>query len=434
MTDQSQKLLRARAEEIVAGAEGISAPLSPEESERVIHELNVHQIELEMQNDELRKTQVELERLGAKYYDLYHSVPVAYFTLARDGTCVQANHTAENLLALDSSLVGKQFNRFIIPADQDVFYFFRDKLAESSEPGECELHLRRGEEDVFLASLRGSATIDGVHDRALNIVLKDITEARLREQRESKMKERLAKAQKLESVGLLAGGIAHDFNNMLNVILGHTELAKELLGAEHPAAKDLEFIETAANRSASLTSQLLQFARKQIVFPEVLAINTQIDSALDLLARVITKNIELKWVPGKDIWNIRIDPAQFEQVLVNLCFNASHAVGDEGVIEVETKNVTLRGFLGVGDDREVSGDYVCLLVRDNGVGMSAGVMERIFEPFFSTKEQGKGTGLGLATVEGIVKQNGGLIAVESQPNQGTTFKLFFPRSTSKKEA
>lgn len=259
---------------------------------------------------------------------------------------------------------------------------------------------------------------------------RDITEQkRVNEERE-KLQAQLSQAQKMESVGRLAGGVAHDFNNMLGAILGYTELGMMKVSATDPTHGTLKDIQKAAQRSVDLTRQLLAFARKQTVAPKVLDLNETLEGMLKMLRRLIGENIHLSWLPGKDLGRLRMDPSQIEQLLANLCVNARDAIHDTGKIIVETAAVTLDEADRAGHMGMVPGEYVLLAVSDNGCGMDTETLSHLFEPFFTTKEVGKGTGLGLATVYGMVKQNNGFIDVHSEPGQGTTFRIYLPRNTA----
>ncbi|BHH83800.1 PAS domain S-box protein [Desulforhopalus sp. 52FAK] len=245
------------------------------------------------------------------------------------------------------------------------------------------------------------------------------------------MEEQLRQAQKMESVGRLAGGVAHDFNNMLSVILGHAELAMEDLDREHPIYNDLQQIQQAASRSSDITRQLLAFARKQIVSPKVIDLNETVAGMLNMLLRLIGEDIDLAWLPGKQLWQIKIDPSQIDQILVNLCVNARDAIAGVGKITVETENCMLDEEYCSAHAGFVSGQYVKIDIGDTGSGMDKEIVSHIFDPFFTTKDVNEGTGLGLAMVYGIVKQNNGFINVYSDTEQGTTFSIYLPRYAEK---
>jgi two-component system, cell cycle sensor histidine kinase and response regulator CckA len=240
------------------------------------------------------------------------------------------------------------------------------------------------------------------------------------------LENQLLQAQKMESVGRLAGGVAHDFNNMLSVILGHTELAMDKMTADDPLHNDLKAILGAARRSADITRQLLAFARKQTIAPKVIDLNETIEGMLKMLRRLIGEDIDLAWLPGTIIWPVRMDPSQIDQILANLCVNARDAIAGLGKLTIETTTVTFDTAYCADHAGFTPGNYVLLTVSDDGCGMERQTLDKLFEPFFTTKDVGKGTGLGLATVYGIVKQNQGFINVYSEPGQGTTFRIYFP--------
>ncbi len=252
------------------------------------------------------------------------------------------------------------------------------------------------------------------------------TERKQMEEEKQKLQSQLSQAQKMESVGRLAGGVAHDFNNMLGVILGHTEMALEKVPAEEPLHAALEEVWKAAQRSADLTRQLLAFARRQTVAPKVLDLNETVEGMLKLLRRLIGEDIDLLWKPGHEVWPVRMDPAQLDQILANLCVNARDAIEGVGTVTIETGRASFDEGDCIHHPGFLPGEYALLAVRDDGRGMDAETVSHIFEPFFTTKEMGKGTGLGLATVYGSVRQNNGFVSVYSEPGHGTTFKIFLP--------
>jgi PAS domain S-box-containing protein len=255
----------------------------------------------------------------------------------------------------------------------------------------------------------------------------DITDRKRAEEERENLQAQLTQVHKMESVGRLAGGVAHDFNNMLGVILGHTEMAMDEVDSCQPLYADLQEIHKAAKRSADLTRQLLAFARQQTASPKVLNLNETMDGMLKMLKRLIGENIELAWLPDENLWPVKIDPSQLDQILANLSVNARDAIEGVGKLTIRTENAAFDETCRPTDSWFVPGDYVVLTLSDDGIGMVEETRNRIFEPFFTTKEVGKGTGLGLATVYGIVKQNNGYIDVHSDPGHGTTFKIHLPR-------
>jgi PAS domain S-box-containing protein len=242
-----------------------------------------------------------------------------------------------------------------------------------------------------------------------------------------KMEDQLRQAQKMETVGRLAGGVAHDFNNMLGVILGHTELALLQADETHELHDDLKEIQTAAKRSADITKQLLAFARKQTISPKQLDLNDTVESMLNMLRRLIGEDIDLVWKPAVHLWPVKMDPSQIDQILANLCVNARDAIDGVGKLTIETGKKSFNEEYCKEHLGFIPGDFVMLAVSDNGCGMDKDTLANLFEPFFTTKEVGKGTGLGLATVYGIVRQNNGFINVYSEPGQGSTFRIYLSR-------
>ncbi len=266
-------------------------------------------------------------------------------------------------------------------------------------------------------------------DRFFSTIARDLTDQKAAELASERLQAQLLQSQKMESVGRLAGGIAHDFNNMLQVILGNADLALEDAIPGSLLQAELKEIQKSATRSAELTSQLLTFARKQIFRARELDLNEVVAAITKMLQRMIGENIQLVWQPGPGLWPVLMDPSQITQILTNLAVNARDAIQGQGRLTITLANVVLSAQQTGADAEVLPGDYVQLSIQDSGQGMTPEVMEHLFEPFFTTKEIGKGTGLGLATVFGIVKQNRGMIQVDSTPGQGTTFRLYFPRSS-----
>jgi len=255
----------------------------------------------------------------------------------------------------------------------------------------------------------------------------DITELKRAEEEREKLRDQLSQAQKMEAIGQLAGGVAHDFNNMLNIILGYAQMSLLKTELSGQIRKNFQEIMSAAQRSADLVAQLLAFARKQTIAPKPLDLNDTVADMLSMLRRLIGEDIDLLWKPAAKLWPVKMDPAQIDQILANLAVNARDSISGIGKITIETgcaefDEVYCSQYTGF-----VVGQYVMLAISDNGSGMDKATMEKIFEPFFTTKEIGKGTGMGLATVYGIVRQNNGFINVYSEPGKGTTFKIYLPR-------
>ncbi len=263
--------------------------------------------------------------------------------------------------------------------------------------------------------------------RALVVNYRDVTERKRAEENLRAADERLRSAQKMEAVGRLAAGIAHDFNNLLTAIIGSTDLLLEALPPEHPAREEALESRKAALRAADLTHQLLAFSRQQVLAPRTLDLNKVVQDVERLLRRLISEDIEMRTVLARELAPVSADPSQLEQVLVNLAVNARDAMPQGGTLTIETANVTLDDTYIAAQPVVGAGEYVMVAVSDTGTGMDEATKSRVFEPFFTTKERGKGTGLGLATVYGIVKQSGGYIWVYSEVRVGSTFKIYLPR-------
>jgi PAS domain S-box-containing protein len=327
----------------------------------------------------------------------------------------------------DEPLAWDEHLPFIHPDDRAAVGAATARAHERAD-GVFELEhriLRRGGDERWLI-VRAQAFFEGPERRLVRVIgaTRDITgERRAREERDE-LQARLVQSQKLESVGRLAGGIAHDFNNILNVIIGCAEMAASEVNPQ-VVSEYLDDILKAATRSADITRQLLGFARRQTVMPRAVDLNGFVPASLKMLRRLIGEHVSLSWHPGVDIWPVRIDPGQVDQILVNLMANARDAIADVGAVVIHTENVPVTSsalYPGLP-----AGEYVRFAVVDNGKGMDVETQRHLFEPFYTTKPAGQGTGLGMASVDGIVRQNGGVITVASDVGRGTTVNVFLPR-------
>jgi PAS domain S-box-containing protein len=356
---------------------------------------------------------------------------VVIFALDREYRYIAFNEnhhrTMKRIWGVDIALGRCMLEYITNPADREraAANFDRALSGESftisEEYGDAVLE-RRYYEDIYNPISDESGTIIG-----LTVFLTDITERRRAELDRGQLQTQLSQIQKLDSIGRLAGGVAHDFNNMLSVILGCAELAMDKVSQEHPVCPNLLEIQKAATRSADLTRQLLAFARRQPVSRKVLNLNELVEAMLKMLRRVIGEDIELAWLPSARMWPVSMDPSQIDQILANLCVNARDAIAGVGRLTIETRTATVDEAYCVRHPESVPGDYVVLAVTDSGCGMDDETLGKLFEPFFTTKKMGAGTGLGLATVYGIVKQNNGFLNVDSEPGRGTTFTIYLPR-------
>ena len=336
-------------------------------------------------------------------------------TDANECMCAMAGRTRDELIGLHV--------RHLLAPESVEATPLRFDLLQKGQIVVRERRIVRPDGSEILVEMHSKMMADGTYQS----IFHDITE-------QLRGAGQLQQAQKMDSIGRLAGGVAHDFNNMLGVILGHTEMAMERVQPDHPVREDLFEIQKAAERSSALTRQLLAFARRQTVTPKVLDLNGTIEGMLKMLRRLIGEDIELDWHPQTDLWPVRMDPSQIDQILANLCVNARDAISGVGRISIGTQNTVFRPANNSTLPGSPPGDYVRIDFLDTGCGMTPEILEHIFEPFFSTKNKGLGSGLGLATVYGVVKQNNGFIQVHSQPTRGTTFQIFLPRHRGTLEA
>jgi two-component system, cell cycle sensor histidine kinase and response regulator CckA len=348
-----------------------------------------------------------------------------------DGTMFFLNDTGKKMLGISEKDIAKTNIISVIPEH------LRDKVRQEVLPsiskngyweGELQyLNLNTGGLiDVYAITFKIADPETDTLQFYANVSL-DITGRKQAEEENQKLQNQLAQAQKMESIGRLAGGVAHDFNNMLSVIIGRAELALMKLQPSDPLYADLHEIEMVGKRSADLTQQLLAFARKQTIAPRIINLNNIIKNMFKMMQQLIGEDLDLLWKPAANLWTVKVDPTQIDQILANLVVNARDAIKDVGKVTIETENVMFDEAYCAAHTGSLPGQYVLLAVSDNGCGMNQETMQRIFEPFFTTKPTGQGTGLGLAMIYGIVKQNNGFINVYSEPGKGTTFRIYIPR-------
>ncbi|MDA0230390.1 MAG: PAS domain S-box protein [Proteobacteria bacterium] len=539
--------LRKRAE---AGdsreAKDFSPQMSPDEAGKLVHELRTHQIELEMQNEELRRAQEELVESHAKYFNLYDIAPVGYVTISLKGLILESNLALADMLGVERRFLSAQLlSAFIVPDNQDIYYKHRRGITASNLSGVCEIQMLRRDAKPFWAEMKsilvaaddeaeaqlltvvtdisegkrlelalrgseqhyraiagvapvgifhsdaaggvtfvnekwcqlggisseaamGNGWKEAIHPDDLDEVsaqwyrsvrtkkrfesehryvdaegattwcfvqslpvlseageivghvgaLTDITERKQAE-------EQLRQAQKMEAVGQLTGGLAHDFNNLLAIIMGNSEL---LLERPETEGRLLQPIIRAAERGAKLTHQLLAFSRKQTLEPRAIDLGPLIDEMGQMLRRTLGEQIEMTITPEPGLWQVLADPSQVENALLNLALNARRAMTEGGSLRIESSNVTLDEEYAASRLEVIPGDFVQITVSDTGSGMSAEVLARALEPFFTTKKVGEGSGLGLPMVYGFAKQSRGDLAIMSEEGQGTTVSLYLPRT------
>jgi PAS domain S-box-containing protein len=347
----------------------------------------------------------------------------------RTGAITECNRTAERVFGFSrEELIGATIERLHESAESfGEFVKESSHQLERSDHFELEFRMKRKGGELFPAEYHGRPIRIEPELGSVIGVVRDLSERKAAERERRDLQAQLLQAQTMEAVGRLAGGVAHEFNNMLSVITGYSELAREALGPDHPVRGDVEQIGIAAGRSAALTRQLLAFARKQTVSPRPLDLGQSSVELERMMRRLVGEEVDLVIEPGPGLWPVNLDPAQLDQILANLVVNCRDAISGTGRITIGTANVALdRGFCDAHAGCR-PGEYVRLTVTDDGCGMDRSTLDKLFEPFFTTKPVGQGTGLGLATVYGIVKQNHGHVYVSSELERGTTVRILFPR-------
>ncbi len=371
---------------------------------------------------ERRRGEDALRDSEQRFRMLYEQSPGPYQSLDAAGHILQVNNAWLKALGYEyQEVLGKWFGDFLVGQGPELF---RKNFIVFKEQGEIhgiEYEMKCKDGSSITVSFEGRISYDaeGKFLEAHGVFTNMTEYLRLHTQ--------LVQSQKMDSVGRLAGGVAHDYNNMLSVIIGYSELAMDKTAPDNPLHTYLAEIHKAATRSADITRQLLAFSRRQTINPRALSLNATIEDMLKMLRQLIGENIDLTWLPGSDLWPVKMDPSQINQILANLCINARDAIDGVGKVTIETGKATHDQAYCDNHPGFTPGEYVSLTVSDNGCGMDKNTINSIFEPFFTTKEAQHGTGLGLATIYGIVKQNGGFIYVYSEPGQGTTFKIYLRR-------
>ncbi|MCF8146422.1 MAG: PAS domain S-box protein [Deltaproteobacteria bacterium] len=383
-----------------------------------------------------KRAEEALHQSEQRFRRLYEESASPYQSLDEEGHIIEVNTAwLEELGYRREEVIGRWFGDFLAGDGPTLFSNSFIEFKRQGHVSGLEFEMKRKDGEI-IATLFGGRVGHDEMGRFLqtHCVFANITERKRAEEAHRQLQDQLVQAQKMESVGRLAGGVAHDFNNMLAVILGRTEMMLMKMNPGDPLYSNLEQIQKVANRSADLTRQLLAFARKQTIAPKLLDLNETVEGMLKMLRRLIGEDIDLSWQPGTGLWPMKMDPAQVDQILANLCINARDAISKTGKLIIETRNVVLDESYCSKHAGFVIGEYVMLAVSDTGCGMKRETLENIFDPFFTTKEVGKGTGLGLSTVYGIVKQNAGFINVYSEPEKGTTFRIYLPRHKGEAES
>jgi len=377
-------------------------------------------------NAALRATQESLRRSESNFRSLVMNAPYGICRCDAHGTLHDANPALVAMFGYESAaeLTGRHLGSLY--ADAQQWFQTADYFHAGKEFNNLTTECVRKDGAAIVVRITGRSIANGKAGGTFEIFMEDVTETRT-------LELQFRQAQKMEAIGRLAGGIAHDFNNLLMVISGYSEFLLERLGPDPQLRGPAQEIANATQRATSLTRQLLAFSRKQMLAPKVLDLNEVVAENLKMLTRMIGEDIDLVMVPGPGLGAVRADPGQIDQVIMNLAVNARDAMPHGGKLTIETASVTLDENFARTHAPLTPGDYIMLAISDTGTGMDSETQSRIFEPFFTTKGA-KGTGLGLSTVYGIVKQSGGFIFVDSQPERGTAFRTYFPRVNGREEA
>ncbi|MDO9124628.1 MAG: PAS domain S-box protein, partial [Deltaproteobacteria bacterium] len=377
---------------------------------------------------ERKHTEEALRESGVKFRDLYDNAPVGYFEYDAQGRITNVNRTELEMLGYTlDEMIGQPVWKFIMEdVAQDQILAKLAGTIPSEREFERTYRRKNGSILPVLAEDRLLRDSEG-RIAGIRCTIQDITERKRSEEEKASLQEQLRQSQKIEAIGRLSGGIAHDFNNILTIISGNAQLSLLDLKQGDPLRANIVEIKGASERAADLTRQLLAFSRKQMMEMKVLDLNLIVQGLDKMLHRLLGEDIDLVTVLPEGIGKVKADPGQIEQVIVNLAVNARDAMIEGGKLTIETADVELDEEYARKHIAVIPGRYVMLSVSDTGVGMTSEVKDWIFEPFFTTKQQGTGTGLGLSSVYGIVKQSGGNIWVYSEPGQGTTFKIYLPQ-------
>jgi PAS domain S-box-containing protein len=369
-----------------------------------------------------KRAEEALRKSEEKYSNVFRAAPVGFaVTTLHEARFLDVNEEFERIFGYKrDELIGRSAFDIDSWVDPDKREQIVNRLRKGELPKDLEMPCRAKNGSALTLRYHGHL-IDIEGTAWLLSAFEDITERK-------RLESQLQQAQKLEAVGRLAGGIAHDFNNMLTVILGQAEMAFSHLAPANPVYESIQEIRNVAERSAELTRQVLTFARKQDAAPRILDLNQAIGERLWMLRRLLGENVALKWNPSRGLWSVRMDPTQLDQVLINLLVNARDAIANVGTLTISTENKLREELSPQPGSRAGRVEWVLLTVTDTGTGMNSETLAHIFEPFFTTKEIGKGTGMGLATVYGIVQHNGGRIEVESELGKGTSFRVYLPRT------
>ncbi len=416
-TSQASQL-RQRAEELLKDKTPLLGQSEYSDALRLVHELHVHQIELEMQNEELQAARIQTEQALARYTELYDFAPVGYLTLDKKGCILSINLTGALLLDQDRYLLnGNRLGLLLSLSSRPVFEEWLQHAFTAQDAHTCQLTLGDKGSQLRHIELRTDGYSPETPDECRTIMI-DTTQR-------VHMEARLRQSEKMSTVGRMAGGIAHDFNNIVAAMM--LNLSNVQHQCSDPEVKStLETLEKLAERAADITRQLLLFSRKHEINPVSLEIDAVIYSNLKMIHPMISNHITVDYQSCPEKTWISADPSMLDQAIMNLLLNARDAMPVKGTLTIETRQVEFPvGASGLHAPAQ-PGTFLQIKIQDTGIGMDQSVLAHLFDPFFTTKDAGQGTGMGLTSVQSIITQHGGWITVESQPGQGSTFSIFLP--------
>jgi len=435
---EPEKLLAIVSEVMAAHSLSSRSPFDPVPdeqvlrlyNERLVHKLENKMLQLEAETKALRMAEKALRTSEWKFRQFYENMAEGVFSVDMRGRIRESNSAFQRMIGYTAVELRSVTHIDLTPTKWHVIdkIILRDQILSKGFSTLYEKEYQRKDGSIFPAEMEGFLIYnDSREQEGIWCIVRDISERKNRQLIQKKLEERLNHAQKMESIGRLAGGVAHEFNNMLSVILSYAQMG--LTETDSASSLHLFFrdIFDAAQRLASVARKLLVFARHQVVTPQVLDLNVTVAGMLTMLNRLIGEDVQLHWCPGSDVWPVKIDPIQVDRILANLLVNSRDAIIGTGDITIETKNIRFDADNWIGQSDVLLGEYVLLAVSDTGCGMDQDIPNKIFEPFFTTKKEGSSTGMGLATVYGIVKQSGGSLEVDSEPGKGTTFSIYLPR-------
>ncbi|MBU2455725.1 MAG: response regulator, partial [Proteobacteria bacterium] len=428
--------LRKQAETLMINTDFTDEPQVMDGPLKLIHELQTFQSELELQNGELHRSQQELMKSNIRYTELYDFAPVGYLTVSFKGVILNANLTFADMLSVErSSLLDQSLSGYILSEDQDIYYQHRRRLTDTKTRQICELRMKKTNESPFYVQLESTILSYQIgRPEQYRTVVIDISERKQGEKERENLQKQLYQAHKMKSITTVAGGVAHDFNNILYIILGNVELLMQNILESNPFYPKLDVIKTAALRAAGIVKMLLNFSCRTEQVQKPIEVASVLNETFKLLRSLIPATIDIRTHLPDTGAIILADPIQFGQILINLCTNAAQAMEKTGgIIEIKMGTQFLEQGAVVHYPGLKAGDYVTITVSDNGPGIVPEIMDQIFDPYFTTRDVGKGSGLGLAVVHGVIKNHNGAIAVTGQPGKGACFTMFFPMIEQKPE-